>query len=302
MIAKLGPDHPDTLTALNNLAAAYWKTKQLEKSVPLFEDVLKRKQAKLGRRHPDTLLTVANLGVNYKDAGRLKEAIPLLEEAHQAAKTLPDAWLGRHILIDAYAKAGENAKLADLVQEQLREARKALPKDSPQLAGLLAQIGLGLLEQKKWTEAEPLLRECLAIREKSEPDVWSTFNTKSLLGGALLGQKKYAEAEPLLLAGYEGMKQREKTIPEQAKSRLPRSPRSPHRTLHRDEQAGRSQEVAGRAGEVSEKCPDAGGEKVTGGLPVGGGSDSFFLLEQLACGSAKRIRNFLETRPAANPH
>jgi hypothetical protein len=28
-----------------------------------------------------------------------------------------------------------------------------------------------------------------------------------------LGQKKYADAEPLLLAGYEGLKAREKTIP-----------------------------------------------------------------------------------------
>ncbi len=109
--------------------------------------------------------------------------------------------------------------LASLL-EQLPQARKALPKDSPQLAGLLAQIGLGLLEQKKWTEAESLLRECLDIREKMQPDAWSTFNTKSVLGGALLGRKKYAEAEPLLLSGYEGMKQREKTIPEQAKVRL----------------------------------------------------------------------------------
>ena len=42
-----------------------------------------------------------------------------------------------------------------------------------------------------------------------------------MLGGALLGQKKYAEAEPLLLAGYEGMKQWEKTIPPQAGTRIP---------------------------------------------------------------------------------
>ena len=41
-----------------------------------------------------------------------------------------------------------------------------------------------------------------------------------MLGGALLGQKKYAEAEPLLLNGYEGMKQREKQIPPQARSRI----------------------------------------------------------------------------------
>ena len=45
------------------------------------------------------------------------------------------------------------------------------------------------------------------------PDSWKTFDTKSLLGAALLGQKKYSEAEPLLLAGYQGMKFREATIP-----------------------------------------------------------------------------------------
>ena len=164
---------------------------------------------------------MANLGVNYKDAGRLKEAIPLLEEAHRAAKRFPMLRFVDNQLADAYTQAGENAKLADLLREQLPEARKELPKDSPQLAGMLAQIGLSLLQQKKWTEAEPLLRESLAIREQKEPDDWRTFNTKSLLGGALLGQKKYAEAEPLLLAGYEGMKQREKTIPPQGRVRLP---------------------------------------------------------------------------------
>ncbi len=43
----------------------------------------------------------------------------------------------------------------------------------------------------------------------------------SVLGGALLGQKKYAAAEPFLLKGYEGMKQREKTIPKVGETRIP---------------------------------------------------------------------------------
>ena len=34
-----------------------------------------------------------------------------------------------------------------------------------------------------------------------------------MLGSDLLGQKKYTEAEPLLLAGYEGLKRREGTLP-----------------------------------------------------------------------------------------
>ena len=68
-----------------------------------------------------------------------------------------------------------------------------------------------------------MLRECLAIRVKKQPDAWSTFNTQSKLGGVLLGQKKYADAEPLLLQGYEGMKQREAKIPPliSARTRLP---------------------------------------------------------------------------------
>ena len=40
------------------------------------------------------------------------------------------------------------------------------------------------------------------------------------LGAALLGQKKYSEAEPLLLAGYQGMKEREATMPQPSKVRL----------------------------------------------------------------------------------
>jgi tetratricopeptide (TPR) repeat protein len=163
---------------------------------------------------------VANLGVNYSDVGRLPEAMGLLEEAHRAANKNPTLrWVVTPLRI-AYTRAGESAKLVRLLQEQLAEARKTLPMDSPQLAATLAETGLALLEQNKWAEAEPLIRESLGIREKSQPDHWTTFNTHSLLGGALLGQKKYAEAEPLLLKGYEGMKQREQTIPLQGKGRL----------------------------------------------------------------------------------
>jgi hypothetical protein len=85
----------------------------------------------------------------------------------------------------------------------------------------MAALATTLLLKEKWAEAEPLLRECLAIREKEQPDDWKTFNTRSMLGGALVAQKKFAEAEPLLRAGFQGMKAREKTIPAEAGSRIP---------------------------------------------------------------------------------
>ncbi len=136
--AKLGPDHPDTLTTMNNLAGGYWSAGQLDKSGPLLEETWKLQERKLSRQHPNTQRSVANLGVNYKDAGRLQEALPLLEEAFQTAKINPTLrFVGLHLL-DGYEKAGKTAEAAKLVMELLADARKQLPKDSPQLADRLA--------------------------------------------------------------------------------------------------------------------------------------------------------------------
>ena len=162
--------------------------------------------AKFGRDHLQTVKAVANLGYNYKMTGELEVAIPLLEEAYGSVEGhLELDWVA-HQLIDAYLGKEENDKAGKLLLEQVPPARKRLPKASPQLGSFLAQVAMQLLQAKKWVEAEPLIRECLAIRTKTQPDSWTTFNAQSMLGGSLLGQKKYAEAEPLLIAGYNGMK------------------------------------------------------------------------------------------------
>jgi hypothetical protein len=62
------------------------------------------------------------------------------------------------------------------------------------------------MNQRKWSEGERILRECLAVGEKAHPDDLHTFNTRFLLGQVLLARDKYAQAEPLLVQGYEGMK------------------------------------------------------------------------------------------------
>jgi pentatricopeptide repeat protein len=205
---------------MNNLGACYWSLRRLDKSIPLLEELLPLQEKKLGRSHPDTLQTMANLGMNYKAAGRVAEAIPLLEEAYTASKK--HAALRRYgtPLLDAYVKAGKFAEAVKLIDELLADARQTLPNDSPQLARQLAGFGSDFLEMKEYAAAEPLLRECLAIREKKESNVWTTFNTQSMLGGSLLSQKQYKDAEPLLLKGYEGMKDREKDISPQDAIRI----------------------------------------------------------------------------------
>jgi eukaryotic-like serine/threonine-protein kinase len=55
----------------------------------------------------------------------------------------------------------------------------------------------------RFADADEILRKCLEIRDRKEPDLWSTFNTMSLLSGAWLVQKQYAESETLRLRGAE---------------------------------------------------------------------------------------------------
>ncbi len=218
--AKSGPDHPDTLSMMSNMAVAYWSAHLLDRSIPLFEEALKLTEKRLGRNDAATQTTVANLGVNYRDAGRLPEALPLLQEAQRTSRTVPALrWVGGELLT-AYERAGGLAEADALIKELLADERPVIPKDSPQLAQKLAGYGIRLFQMNAFAQAEPLLRESLAIAAQAEPDAWTTFNTRSLLGAALLGQKKLDEAKPLLRDGYDGLKARAKLIPQSSAARL----------------------------------------------------------------------------------
>jgi tetratricopeptide (TPR) repeat protein len=208
---------------MNNLAGGYWSAKRLDRSIPLFEESLRLLTTKMGRNHPNTLQTVGNLGVNYKDAGRPHEALPLLEEAVRAGRDHPVLVGYKRPLVEVYLRVGEFDKATALAKEYLAEARVSLPADGPELSQLLVLTGLNLLMARAWTDAEPVLRECVSLQEKREPDAWMTFFARALLGRSLLGQGKYAEAESLLLAGYEGMMRREAVIPPLLKVQLPRT-------------------------------------------------------------------------------
>jgi serine/threonine protein kinase/tetratricopeptide (TPR) repeat protein len=225
MKAKLGPDHPDTLTSLHNLAMAYQASGQLAKAVRWHEETLEKVKAKLGPDHPHTLGAMNSLAMAYRDSGQLAKAVPLLEEAleKRKAKLGPDnthTLTSMSNLVLVYQDSGQLVKAVPLLEETLEKRKAKLGAEHPETLGTMASLGWVLLRQKKWTDAEPVLRDCLAGRQKQIPDRWLTFNTQSLLGGALLGQKKYAAAEPLLVKGYEGLKARAKTIPQQGGGEL----------------------------------------------------------------------------------
>ena len=56
--ARLGPEHPETLNSVNNLALAYEGAGKLDLALPLKEETLKLTKARLGPEHPQALASM----------------------------------------------------------------------------------------------------------------------------------------------------------------------------------------------------------------------------------------------------
>jgi hypothetical protein len=176
---------------------------------------------------PDALEALASLHKRAHELApsRPAETEPLFRQVLEGCRKAqgPDGELTLDLTLDLanlLDQTGRGPEAEPLFRAGLDGVRQRFGADDPRTAGILAVRGLSLVRRGQWTEAEAILRECLAIREKVQPDEWTTFNTRSQLGGSLLGQKKYTEAEPLIVAGYEGMKARQARIPPPGKPRL----------------------------------------------------------------------------------
>jgi tetratricopeptide (TPR) repeat protein len=159
------------------------------------------------------------LGAAYLNLGEAAPAVKQYERALALRESVQgvndeDTAACRNKLAVAYRLAGRTADAARLIDYSHNTSAHA---------SALAVDGSILLTQKKPADAELKLRQCVAIREKLQPDDWNTFDAKSMLGEALLDQKKYSEAEPLLLSGYKGLKKHEAKIPSQSRDRLTRA-------------------------------------------------------------------------------
>ena len=202
----------------SSLAQAFWAGGR-GKDIT-FREAVDASESQVAERFAESPLQEASvremLGLAYLSSGLPAKAVSQYERAlalRQAAGKIHDEETAecRNQLAVAYRLAGRARESGHLFERS---------PDSHARTEALAVSGSLLLAENKARDAELKLRECLAIREKTEPDAWTTFDTKSLLGEALAKQKKFDEAEPLLLAGYEGLKEHIDSIPDRDKGRV----------------------------------------------------------------------------------
>ena len=135
---ELGPDHPDTLTSMNNLARYAQAAGKLDLALPLYEETLKLRKAKLGPDHPDTLVQHEQPRRWLRAAGQARPGPAALRgDAGQLRKAKlgpdhPDTLISMNNLADGYRAAGKLDRALPLYEETLERNRQGkLGPDHP---------------------------------------------------------------------------------------------------------------------------------------------------------------------------
>jgi len=115
----LGPEHPDTLASIGNLASTYWNQGRWKEAEELEVQVMEMRKRALGPEHPDTLTIMGNLASTYTNQGRWKEA-------------------------------------EDLQVQVMKTGKRVLGSEHPGTLTIMGNLALTYTNQGRWKEAEDL--------------------------------------------------------------------------------------------------------------------------------------------------
>ncbi|MCL4210609.1 MAG: tetratricopeptide repeat protein [Phycisphaeraceae bacterium] len=202
--ATLGPDHENTLKALNTIGAVAMARSDHGAAEAAFSRGLERARKSLGADHPTTLGLMNNLAACYEARNRHEDAEPLFREAlalsekalgplHNITLSSLGGLANLTLSMSRYEEAYE------LAQRVLEGYRRAFGPDHPNTLLALHNLGnaaggLGRLE-----EAEAFYQDALERKTRvlgpSHPDTITTMLTLAIQARR---QGRHAEAEARL--------------------------------------------------------------------------------------------------------
>src|SRR5216683_3015672 len=157
----LGPEHPDTLNSMNDLADALNHDGHYAEAVKLNRETLEIRRHVLGPENPDTLNSMDNLG-------------------------------------DALWADGHYAEAEKVDRETLDLRRRVLGPEHPDTINSMNNLEVCLIYLGRYPEAEKLGRETLDLRRRVlGPEHPQTLNSMSNLAGVLSAERRLPESEKL---------------------------------------------------------------------------------------------------------
>ncbi|MGF1980978.1 MAG: tetratricopeptide repeat protein [Nostoc sp. CmiSLP01] len=202
---RLGEEHPDVATSLNNLAALYHSQGRYSEAEPLYIQALALCRNLLGEEHTDVADSLNNLAELYHSQGRYSEAEPLYIQALALKRKLlgeehPDVATSLNNLALLYFSQGKYSEAEPLYIQALALCRNLLGEEHPDVANSLNNLAELYRYQSRYSEAEPLYIQALALHRnllgEKHPSFASSLNSLAVL---YYSQGTYSEAEPLYI-------------------------------------------------------------------------------------------------------
>jgi serine/threonine protein kinase/tetratricopeptide (TPR) repeat protein len=198
-----GPDHPDTVHSMNNLAVAYEKAGRTQEAIRLFEETLRLRKANLGPEHPDTLSSMNNLANTYTAAGRTQEALKLHEETFELRKAKlgpdhPDTLHSMHNLALSYVAAGREREALELREKTLPLLKAKLGPDHPDIVMSMTALANSYFAAGRLQEALNLREEIRDLaKAKLGPEHAATLLSMFNLANSYSAARRVPEAVKL---------------------------------------------------------------------------------------------------------
>jgi tetratricopeptide (TPR) repeat protein len=206
--SRLGEDHPDLVTLLNNLALIYEAQNRDADAERLLRRALRIKEKAFGLTDPSTMATLGNLAYLLQLQGEYQEADELLTRALETQESLHGPHdlsliLSLESLADLQAAQWNYASAESLCERALAIREKVLGPDHPETARSLDKLAELYVAQSKNTAAELFFSRACKIRQKALPEDHPDLALSYMqLADLFTTLHRYADAERCYARSY----------------------------------------------------------------------------------------------------
>jgi tetratricopeptide (TPR) repeat protein len=195
---------PYLLDMLDKAATYRQGQGQLDRAIPLFEQVLSDRLRIVGADDPDSLGSRDHLAVAYRYAGRLAEAIELHEQVVADSPRVlgadhPNTLNSRNNLAGAFEAIGRLAEAIELYEQVVADSSRVLGADHPNTLNFRSNLAGALEAMGRLAEAIELYEQVVADRMRvlgaDHPD---TLLSRNNVAYAYRAAGRPAEAIPPL--------------------------------------------------------------------------------------------------------
>ncbi|MGF6939334.1 tetratricopeptide (TPR) repeat protein [Paraburkholderia sp. UCT70] len=185
----LGEENPDTLTAMDDLAATLYEQGDLSGARGLQEKVLEARRRVLGEEHPDTLGSMGNLALTLQAQGDLSGARGLQEKMLDVWRRVsgeehPDTLTAMNNLAGTLLGQGDLSGARGLQQKVLQVRRRVSGEEHPDTLTAMDNLALTLYAQGDLSAARGLQQKEVEVRRRvlgeEHPDTLTTLNNLAL--------------------------------------------------------------------------------------------------------------------------